>query len=456
MSSLVPPVEERRTSVKARVRLRRGLSAEWALDNPILESGEPGYELDTRRFRIGDGVTRFTDLPFFSLGSEAIPGPVGPSGPQGDQGDVGPQGPRGIPGPKGDTGEPGPKGDTGLTGARGPQGIPGAQGDKGVEGDPGPEGPRGNPGPTGSSGAQGPQGDPGPRGLKGDTGSPGPEGSPGPQGPKGDQGNPGTPGVAGSQGPKGDQGDPGAPGPAGSQGPQGPKGDTGNTGPTGPAGSTGAQGPKGDIGDTGPQGPAGPVLGSFALVPGWITWRGGTPAASNNAISRGIWYFMPLDVLYPCRITDLAFCPSTAPGSGFTAQGAVYSDIEGFGPGLLLAQTAGYAVAQSATIQKGALASPLLIPNPRRVWLAYRTYGVTSNYGVITIGTSAGFAIPFGDSVTGAANTDLGIYCQTQSGDDIAVFRTPLSDMRNAQSGTFPLYMLATQIARQYARIAAL
>ena len=44
------------------IRLRRGTSAEWASANPVLRSGEPGVDLDTGEFKIGDGVTQWSGL----------------------------------------------------------------------------------------------------------------------------------------------------------------------------------------------------------------------------------------------------------------------------------------------------------------------------------------------------------------------------------------------------------
>ncbi|WP_062527356.1 GDSL-type esterase/lipase family protein [Demequina rhizosphaerae] len=55
----------------ATILLRRGTWAEWQAANPVLKSGEPGYELDTGRFRVGDGSTRFVNLPAF-LNSDDI------------------------------------------------------------------------------------------------------------------------------------------------------------------------------------------------------------------------------------------------------------------------------------------------------------------------------------------------------------------------------------------------
>lgn len=47
-----------------RIKLRRGTAAAAILSNPILSSGEPGFETDTGRFKIGDGSTAWQRLPF--------------------------------------------------------------------------------------------------------------------------------------------------------------------------------------------------------------------------------------------------------------------------------------------------------------------------------------------------------------------------------------------------------
>jgi hypothetical protein len=47
------------------IRFRRGLAIEWYNVNPILGEGEPGYEIDTHRIKIGDGVSRWTTLDYF-------------------------------------------------------------------------------------------------------------------------------------------------------------------------------------------------------------------------------------------------------------------------------------------------------------------------------------------------------------------------------------------------------
>lgn len=45
--------------------LRRGTYADWLVKNPRLHEGEIGYELGTWRYKIGDGVRNWNDLPYF-------------------------------------------------------------------------------------------------------------------------------------------------------------------------------------------------------------------------------------------------------------------------------------------------------------------------------------------------------------------------------------------------------
>jgi hypothetical protein len=47
------------------VRPAGDTSANWAAGNPVLAPREIGLELDTRRFKVGDGVTPWTSLPYF-------------------------------------------------------------------------------------------------------------------------------------------------------------------------------------------------------------------------------------------------------------------------------------------------------------------------------------------------------------------------------------------------------
>ena len=62
-----------------RIVLRRDTSTNWTTNNPVLLLGEPGYETDTARMKIGDGSTLWADLPYYvgydllALDSDLIP-----------------------------------------------------------------------------------------------------------------------------------------------------------------------------------------------------------------------------------------------------------------------------------------------------------------------------------------------------------------------------------------------
>ena len=49
---------------KATIQYRRDTAANWAAVNPILASGEPGYETTSTFFKIGDGTTPWNGLPY--------------------------------------------------------------------------------------------------------------------------------------------------------------------------------------------------------------------------------------------------------------------------------------------------------------------------------------------------------------------------------------------------------
>ena len=153
------------TNVK--FQLRRATSSNWTSTNPVLKGGEPGFEIDTNKLKIGDGITAWQTLPYIS----GTGGTIGPTGPQGatglsgtGDGSAGPTGPQGVTGSDGSTGATGPQGTTGTngaTGATGPQGIQGVTGSNGVTG------PQGTTGTNGATGATGPQGVTGTNGATG-------------------------------------------------------------------------------------------------------------------------------------------------------------------------------------------------------------------------------------------------------------------------------------------------
>ena len=87
-------------TTNAKILIRRDTAANWSnpLNNPILSDGELGYERDTGKLKIGNGVTRWNDLPYIS-DTEGPTGPTGPTGPAGPQGNTGATGPQGATGP---------------------------------------------------------------------------------------------------------------------------------------------------------------------------------------------------------------------------------------------------------------------------------------------------------------------------------------------------------------------
>jgi Major tropism determinant N-terminal domain/Collagen triple helix repeat (20 copies) len=107
-----------------KIQYRRGTASQWTSANPTLATGEPGFETDTGKFKVGDGSTAWTSLAY-SSGIQGIQGATGATGPQGIQGIQGIQGETGATGPQGAQGIQGVKGDTGDTGPQGPQGPTG-------------------------------------------------------------------------------------------------------------------------------------------------------------------------------------------------------------------------------------------------------------------------------------------------------------------------------------------
>ena len=172
-------------------QLRRDTSANWTFYNPTLLNGEIGINTDTYQFKLGDGTSTWTQLPYNGLyGGDGPTGPTGGSG-TGYTGDTGPTGGTGSRGPTGPS-QTGLAGPTGPTGQTGPIGLRGASG------------PTGSLGPTGFAGTiTGPTGSTGLRGT-GHTGPTGPS-STGPTGQIGELGPTGPTGF-GYTGPQGDPG----------------------------------------------------------------------------------------------------------------------------------------------------------------------------------------------------------------------------------------------------------
>lgn len=47
-----------------RLQLRRGTAAQWSAANPLLAEGEMAVELDTGKFKVGDGIRNWNQLDY--------------------------------------------------------------------------------------------------------------------------------------------------------------------------------------------------------------------------------------------------------------------------------------------------------------------------------------------------------------------------------------------------------
>ena len=52
------------------IQLRRGTAAAWTLANPILAGGEIGYETDTNKAKIGNGIDNWTTLVYLDFAGD--------------------------------------------------------------------------------------------------------------------------------------------------------------------------------------------------------------------------------------------------------------------------------------------------------------------------------------------------------------------------------------------------
>lgn len=56
------------------IQIRSDTAANWMTVNPILAQAELGYEQDTTKHKIGDGVTTWSALPYATQGIQGVPG----------------------------------------------------------------------------------------------------------------------------------------------------------------------------------------------------------------------------------------------------------------------------------------------------------------------------------------------------------------------------------------------
>lgn len=50
----------------AKIQMRRDIASNWLDADPLLLSGEIGYEIDTGKMKFGDGSTRWRQLSYFT------------------------------------------------------------------------------------------------------------------------------------------------------------------------------------------------------------------------------------------------------------------------------------------------------------------------------------------------------------------------------------------------------
>ena len=53
-------------------QFKRGTAQRWIEVNPILKQGEPGFEYDTGKLKLGDGVRHWLELDYVNSGKEEI------------------------------------------------------------------------------------------------------------------------------------------------------------------------------------------------------------------------------------------------------------------------------------------------------------------------------------------------------------------------------------------------
>lgn len=53
-------------TTNAKILLRRDTSTNWSTSNPVLANGEQGYETNTGKMKIGDGIKPWNQLAYFA------------------------------------------------------------------------------------------------------------------------------------------------------------------------------------------------------------------------------------------------------------------------------------------------------------------------------------------------------------------------------------------------------
>lgn len=61
---------------KMRIKVRRDIADNWSSVNPVLLMGEQGYETDTGKMKIGDGVSPWSDIGYFNYDVSVMDGSI--------------------------------------------------------------------------------------------------------------------------------------------------------------------------------------------------------------------------------------------------------------------------------------------------------------------------------------------------------------------------------------------
>lgn len=64
-------------TIKSRILIKNGTASNWSTQNPILMKGELGIEIDTRKVKVGDGVTNYNNLKYLNVPYDDLFGPDG-------------------------------------------------------------------------------------------------------------------------------------------------------------------------------------------------------------------------------------------------------------------------------------------------------------------------------------------------------------------------------------------
>lgn len=67
----IPPHFTSAASIFTTIQFRRGTAAAWTAADSVLAAGEPGYETDTGKMKVGDGITHWSSLSYSLSGGYA-------------------------------------------------------------------------------------------------------------------------------------------------------------------------------------------------------------------------------------------------------------------------------------------------------------------------------------------------------------------------------------------------